>query len=247
MPTPRSTILFLFTLLALGASAHLSNSTTTNTTTNTAICTVFNWDQNPAYWQTYPPRRISAAQTCPNTTTTGNTTTSGNQTCALYPSGYDTYDAVTNLTALFALPFASVVESSVHHSALLTDGFRSNITGVVAGTANLAPGQSSYLNFTGYNYCFTGTVDNCTGTGVADHTAVEACAPLWAILNKHAVIMRGFSTIVNVSQAQVGSYPDPFQGQAPPNLGGSAGAFGGRRAVWEVVVGVLGVVVAIMV
>ncbi|RAL11726.1 uncharacterized protein BO97DRAFT_435113 [Aspergillus homomorphus CBS 101889] len=210
MPTLRSMISIF---LALGASAQ--------NTTNGANCTTFNWDHNKAYWKTYPPRRASAAKTCPssNTTTTTTTTTNNDnnlQTCPITASGDDTYYFRTNLTALSSSTFAPVVEKTVDRSALLTDEFRQNVTGAIDGTSWLEPGQSGYLNFTAYSYCFTGTVDGCT-PGVDNHTPVEVCAPLWHTLHlkkEDFAFVDGIHSVVNISSDRVGLFKDPYEGQA---------------------------------
>ncbi|PYI25230.1 hypothetical protein BP00DRAFT_116258 [Aspergillus indologenus CBS 114.80] len=76
MPTLKSTAAVLLLTLALGAAAQPTTQITIgNNTNNRATCAVFNWDRQPVSWDEYPPLRISAAFSCPNTTTTATNNT----------------------------------------------------------------------------------------------------------------------------------------------------------------------------
>ncbi|PYI33346.1 hypothetical protein BP00DRAFT_424007 [Aspergillus indologenus CBS 114.80] len=195
-----------------------------------ANCTVFNWDHNEAYLKTYPPQRVSGAETC---------SSNKNLTCALTAAGDARYTARTNLTSLSATAFATVVDETVGN-ATLTEEFSDSTVGAIDGTRVLCPGQSAYLNFTAYQYCYTGTVEGCTA-GVKNRTAVEACAPLYHTSADDSVVLDGFYTVVNVSQGQVGQLKDPYENQQR----GDGAAVGVGRAGWYFMVA--GMVGALMV
>ncbi|RAH69473.1 uncharacterized protein BO66DRAFT_392424 [Aspergillus aculeatinus CBS 121060] len=210
--------IFCLSLLSPLATAQSSNQ---------ANCTVFNWDHDEAYLKTYPPQRVSAAETC---------SSNANLTCALTAAGDASYTARTNLTSLSATAFATVVDETVGN-ATLTEEFSDSTVGAIDGTRLLRPGQSAYLNFTAYQYCYTGTVEGCT-SGVENRTAVEACAPLYHTSADNSVVMDGLLTVVNVSQGQVGQLKDPYENQQR----GEGGVVSVGRAEWGVVMlGILGV------
>ncbi|RAL07886.1 uncharacterized protein BO97DRAFT_462509 [Aspergillus homomorphus CBS 101889] len=234
MLTLKPTIALLLLLLqTLSTTAQ-----TTSTTTTQANCTVFNWNHNAAYLKTYAPQRVSGASTCADNN-------NRNLTCALTAAGDAMYSAQTNLTALSAT-FISVVDETVGN-ATLSEEFSRSIAGAIDGTRMLRPGQSAYLNFTAYRYCYTGTVDNCT-SGVENRTAVEACAPLYHLIDEKGeegrAVMDGMLSVVNVSRGAVGQFKDPYENQARGDavaLGTGVGKGVGRG--WWVVVGGLGAAV----
>ncbi|KAL4882262.1 hypothetical protein BJY04DRAFT_50974 [Aspergillus karnatakaensis] len=179
--------------------------TAANAQSNAANCSVFNWDNNPASISTYPPERVGAAGTCPEN--------ESNLTCALTASGDAQYTANVNITGLNIVNFAEVVQSTVDNSTLEAPGFNASIAGAIDTTRILEPGQSAYLNFTAYQFCYTGTVGNCS-EGVDNETAVEVCAPLWR--EDGFPRIDGTYTVVNVSANDVDRYPDPYENQVRP-------------------------------
>ncbi|KAL2865057.1 uncharacterized protein BJX67DRAFT_192588 [Aspergillus lucknowensis] len=191
-----------------------------------ANCTVFNWDRNPAYIAQYPPQRISAGATCPEN--------NQNLTCPLTASGDAQYSATTNITRLSTFNFAPVVEETVagadnsESDNIPTPFFNETIIASIDATRILEPGQSAYLNFTAYRFCYTGTVGKCT-EGVEDGVGVEICAPFW-----HNTSSDGFPSldgeykIVNISEEDVGRYPDPYENQVRGEDDGEGGAAGLR-------------------
>ena len=163
MLSQRTTTHFSLLALTLPATITAQAQTVTN-------CTVFNWDGNNPYITTYPPQRVSGASSCPET--------SSNLTCALSASGYAQYPGRVNITHVAMDIFASVVTETVRSTTLLAPAFNDNVIGSIDATRILKSGQSAYLHFTAYKFCYTGTVGNCTD-GVENGTAIEACAPLW--------------------------------------------------------------------
>ncbi|KAL6230539.1 hypothetical protein BDW75DRAFT_222463 [Aspergillus navahoensis] len=122
------------------------------------------------YLTTYAPQRVSGASSCLQT--------SSNLTCALSASGDAQYLAPNNITNLAADSFTAVVAGTVRNTTLLAPGFNDSVIGSIDTTRILVLGQSAYLNFTAYRFCYTGTVTDCTD-GVENGTAAEACAPVW--------------------------------------------------------------------
>ncbi|KAL4819775.1 hypothetical protein BDW67DRAFT_123339 [Aspergillus spinulosporus] len=194
----------LFSLLALTLPA-----TVTAQAQRLNNCTVFNWDGNNPYLTTYPPQRVSGASSCPET--------SSNLTCALSASGDAQYPALLNITNLAPGDFASVVMETVRSTTLAAPGFNDSVIGSIDATRILASGQSAYLNFTAYKFCYAGTVENCTADGVENGTAIEACAPVWH-KEGGSVRLDGEYKVVNVSVQDVGRYEDPYANQ----VGGDA-------------------------
>ncbi|KAL3476492.1 hypothetical protein BJX99DRAFT_227844 [Aspergillus californicus] len=173
-------------------------------------CTVFNWDDNPSYLkEDAPPIRVSGASTCPEN--------SANLTCALTASGDAQVRGTSNITSLNIGTFVNVVESTVDNSSFPAPGFNETVVGSIDATRVLTPGQSAYLNFTTYLFCYTGSVGNCT-EGVEDGAAVELCAPVWHE-DGSATVFDGVWTVVNVSQSDVDQYSDPYENQ----IGGDDG------------------------
>ncbi|OJJ98943.1 hypothetical protein ASPACDRAFT_121723 [Aspergillus aculeatus ATCC 16872] len=214
MPTLKSTAALFFFTLALGAAAQPTTQVTLrNNTNDETTCAVFNWDRQPVSGDEYPPKRISAAFSCPNTTTTSNNTTS----CEITGTGgYGTYYAVTNLTGVAAGPLTALVQKAVDKKQLQTSNFSAQAT-VYEGVARkpLAPGQSAYAVEIGRSYCFTGTVSSCTGGDhqIADDTPVRVCSPLWQYVRTVGNVIVAYSGIVNVTREQAANLTDPFAGQ----------------------------------
>ncbi|KAL4904354.1 hypothetical protein BDW74DRAFT_154681 [Aspergillus multicolor] len=199
----------LFSLLALTLPAAINAQSTS------ANCSVFNWDRNDPYLATYPPQRISGASSCPDT---------GNLTCALTAEGDGQYSASNNITGLSTTTFTSVVADTVSEGSLIGPGFNESIIGSIDTTQILRPGQSAYLNFTAYKFCYTGIVANCT-EGVDNGTAVEACAPVWHEQGDFATL-DGDYWIVNISASDVDKYDDPYANQVGGGGDGEGGALG---------------------
>ncbi|KAL3458922.1 hypothetical protein BJX64DRAFT_209312 [Aspergillus heterothallicus] len=185
-------------------------------------CSVFNWDTNPAYIQSYPPERVSAAGTCPEN--------EGNLTCPLTASGDAQYSATVNITGLLTTQFVPIVADAVRdennteteYGGLLAPGFNESVIGSIDQTRLIEPGQSAYLNFTAYQYCYEGTVSNCTD-GVEDGAAVRVCAALWHnVTDEGFPIFDGEYTVVNISANDVDDYPDPYENQVRDDDGNAA-------------------------
>ncbi|RAH77879.1 hypothetical protein BO86DRAFT_392269 [Aspergillus japonicus CBS 114.51] len=249
MPTLKSIAAFLLLTLALGAAAQPTTEITIgNDTNNGTTCAVFNWDHQPVSWDEYPPLRISAAFSCPNTTTT--TTTNNTNACEITGTGgYSTYYAVTNLTGLAAGPLTALVQKTVAKKQLQTSNFSAQAT-VYSGVGRmpLAPGQSAYAAEIASSYCFTGTVARCTGGNppIADNTPVRVCSPLWQYVRTVGNVMTSSTRTVNVTREQVANLTDPFAGQNVTLPNGAAGGLvvAGNRWLSGLVVAV---VVAVMV
>ncbi|CEN60656.1 hypothetical protein ASPCAL03091 [Aspergillus calidoustus] len=179
-------------------------------TTTQGNCTIFNWDNNPAYIATYPPQRVSAGGTCPEN--------ESNFTCPLTASGEPQYSATNNLTDLSTRFFVPIIvntlsEANNSASELLAPGFNESVIGAIDQTRLIEPGQSAYLNFTAYRYCFEGTVGNCT-EGLENGRAVQVCAPVWHSLSEGgSTVFDGEYTVVNVSANDVEDYRDPYENQ----------------------------------
>ncbi|KAL4737299.1 hypothetical protein BDV11DRAFT_172106 [Aspergillus similis] len=213
----------LFSLLALTLPATITAQYQT-----VANCTVFDWDQNNPFLTTYPPQRVSGASSCPET--------SSNLTCALSASGDAQYLASANITNLATDAFASVVAGTVRSTTLAAPGFNDSVIGSVDATRILISGQSAYLNFTAYKFCYTGTVANCTD-GVENGTAVEACAPVWHEEGSSARL-DGEYKVVNVSAQDVNQYEDPYANQVGGDgEGGALGLKGSMNAGLAVLAG----------
>ncbi|KAL2846640.1 hypothetical protein BJY01DRAFT_173600 [Aspergillus pseudoustus] len=190
--------------------------------TTQANCTVFNWDNNPAYIATYPPQRVSAGGTCPEN--------EGNLNCPLAASGDAQYAATVNITRLSTRHFVPIVADAVTDAnstqtddgCLLAPGFNSSVIGSIDQTRLIEPGQSAYLNFTAFRYCYEGMVGNCT-EGVEDGTAVQICAPVWHnVTNDGFPIFDGKYTVVNISANEVDEYSDPYENQVRDDGGNAA-------------------------
>ncbi|RDW92895.1 uncharacterized protein DSM5745_00217 [Aspergillus mulundensis] len=201
----------LFSLLTLTLPVTINAQTQTS-----ANCSVFNWDQNDPYLATYPPQRVSGASSCAGT--------SENLTCALTAEGDGQYSASNNISGLATITFTSVVADTVSEDSLIAPGFNDSVIGSIDTTQILRPGQSAYLNFTAYKFCYTGTVANCT-EGVDNDTAVEACAPVWHEQGGYARL-DGEYWVVNISASDVDQYEDPYANQVGGGGDGEGGALG---------------------
>ncbi|KAL3426752.1 hypothetical protein PVAG01_00261 [Phlyctema vagabunda] len=78
--------------------------------------------------------------------------------------------------------------------------FNSSIVGIIDTSAPLRPGRSAYLNFTMLRKCYVGTLSNCSGDGVTDGMGIEACAPLYHMLETQptSIVLDGEVRLVNV-------------------------------------------------
>ncbi|RAL12542.1 uncharacterized protein BO97DRAFT_405474 [Aspergillus homomorphus CBS 101889] len=248
MPTLKSTAALFLLTLALGASAQPTTQVSIgNNASEETTCAVFNWDRQPVSWDQYPPRRITAAFSCPNTT---NTTNKNTDTCEITGrGGYGTYSAVTNITGLAAGPLTALVQKTVDKKQLQTSNFSAQAM-VYEGVARtpLAPGQSAYLTEIGRSYCFTGTVAGCTEGDhqVADDTPVRVCSPLWQYVPTVGNVIVAYSGIVNVTREQAANLTDPFAGQNVTLPNGAAGGLVVAGNGWWTGL-VVAVVVALMV
>ncbi|PYH81349.1 hypothetical protein BO82DRAFT_432689 [Aspergillus uvarum CBS 121591] len=247
MPTLKSTAAFLLLALALDAAAQPTTQITIGNNTHDEItCAVFNWDRQPVSWGEYPPLRVSAAFSCPNTTTTTTTATNNTNACEITGTGgYSTYYAVTNLTGLAAGPLTALVQKTVDKKQLQTSNFSAQATvynGV--GRTPLAPGQSAYAVEIGRSYCFTGTVARCAGGDhqILDDTPVRVCSPLWQYVRTVGNVIVSYGGIVNVTREQVANLTDPFAGQNVTLPNRAAGGFAGAGNGW-----LTGLVVTVMV
>ncbi|KAL4939814.1 hypothetical protein BDV06DRAFT_224652 [Aspergillus oleicola] len=224
----RPTTLTFLSLLSL---------TTAQQTTN---CTVFNWDNETPYLTTYAPQRVSGATSCPSS---DSDSSDRNHTCALTASGDAQYSATSNITSLNLDTFVELIGTAVENSTFAAPDFNSTVIGSIDTTRMINAGQSAYLNFTGYKFCYQGSVGNCTD-GVEDGAPLTICAPVWHG-DGEASVLDGEYTVVNVSREDVGDYEDPYANQQgdEPGEGGAvgleAGLNGGLLAVLVSMVAVL--------
>ncbi|KAL2828017.1 hypothetical protein BDW59DRAFT_53566 [Aspergillus cavernicola] len=196
----------LYTATALSLGSLLILPSSVQAQSSQANCTVFNWDNNAAYIkENTPPIRVSAASSCAEN--------SANFTCALTADGDELVSATNNITNLNTGTFAMVIDETVDNSTFPAPSFNESVIGSVSATRMLTPGQSGYLNFTAYLFCYTGTVENCTD-GVEDDTGIEICAPVWH-QDQSSSILDGIHTVVNVSEQVVegGQLMDPYENQ----------------------------------
>ncbi|KAI9370527.1 hypothetical protein BJX61DRAFT_87891 [Aspergillus egyptiacus] len=201
-------------LLATQAAAktHQTAHQTARQDSGSVNCTVFTWDNNAPYLaEARQPVRVSAGETCPQS--------NDNLTCALTASGAERVDATANLPDL-ALPFfVDVVAKTVDNATWPAPGFNDSVVGRIDATRMLVSGQSAYLDFTPYRFCYRGAVGNCTGGGVQEGEQVEVCAPVWhEVAVGDGVTLDGYYTVVNVSREAVeGGLGDPYEGQVLGN------------------------------
>lgn len=200
-------------------------------------CTIFNWNQQPAYLVTYPGQRISAAQTCPSrnneshacpirVTADQQLTWDYNISTVLRERIWPTKDGSGSF------PF-NLINSSLpaaNESSTATP-FVDVIVGNIDTISELPPGTSGYLELSPYYQCYAGTMSNCTGD-LTDGVGIEACAPLWhTTRTSNALpIFDGELSIRNVSANNISSYPDPFAGLVRSGAGGHAASLGGSTA-----------------
>ncbi|KAL4929781.1 uncharacterized protein BDV17DRAFT_55560 [Aspergillus undulatus] len=184
-------------------------------------CTIFNWDENNSYLTKYSPQRVSGASSCPDN--------SENLTCPLTASGDAQYTATYNISALNIESFIDVVLNTVNNDTLSAPSFNATVVGSIDTTKIIEAGQSAYLNFTAYKFCYEGSVANCTD-GVEDGTPLRICAPVWHEEgswrgDEASPRFDGEYTIVNISREDVSRYPDPYENQVgdEPGEGGAVG------------------------
>ena len=164
-------------------------------------CTVFNWDHQRPTLGKLPPQRVSGAQTCE---------AKGNGTCALTAAGDAKFEATKNITTLRTHTYADLVQEAVgNDSDMPAPSFNQSIIAAIDQTRSLQNGQSGYLNFTAASFCYSGTLDNCTGA-VRNGTAVEFCAPVW----HDAGVVSGDYSIVRIDKDDVDRYSDPYENQS---------------------------------
>ncbi|KAL4886868.1 hypothetical protein BJY04DRAFT_212839 [Aspergillus karnatakaensis] len=201
----------LFLLVAVLPATPAAQSTTSNGT-----CTTFTWDTSPPYLKaSYPPIRITGASTCPGSNTTSTTS---NRTCTLTARGDAPVSATSNITNLYTSQFAPVVNSTVPADTLLAPSFRSFIAGAVDTRRILEGGESGYLNFTAYLFCYTGSVGGCSsgssgGEGrenaeIQNGAGVEICAPVFSVHRDGYPVLEGGVEVVGVGEEDVDRYPD---------------------------------------
>ncbi|KAI0149477.1 hypothetical protein GGR57DRAFT_504659 [Xylariaceae sp. FL1272] len=191
-------------------------------------CTQFNWNQQPAYIVKDDPQAVSGAEACPQSAANG--------TCYVTAKGDAQFSWSTNVTGLrtyvATAPVRDVLVDAINAAAsseLNSTGpspsLNYSVIAAVDQTRILAPGQAAYLNFTAYQFCFAGTLANCTGT-VEDGTPVEGCAPLWRQTSPSAAVeVDGEYTLVNISADDVDQYTDPFKGQSSGEEGAASDGF----------------------
>jgi hypothetical protein len=209
----------------------ITRITAQSSSTREGNCTVFNWDQQPAYVRyDTTPQRISAAESCPkreNIThqcaiiAEGDLQVQWKQNSTLQDSSWNGEDGVTSF---FYTIIHTAVQDYLNENNVT---FNNTIIGLIDSVATLEPGSAGYLNFTSLLSCFQGTFGNCTG--VDDGLAVEACTPVATVDESGLAILQGNYSVQNVSEAHVGKYNDPFAGQS---RGAAERSFSIR---WEVI------------
>ncbi|KAH7370324.1 hypothetical protein BKA65DRAFT_561978 [Rhexocercosporidium sp. MPI-PUGE-AT-0058] len=189
-------------------------------------CTIFTWDQQPAYYTYGPPERISGASTCAPKKNESHY-------CALKADGDIQVRYSNNVTEIddscwrspegITCFLESIIKPAINAS-LNGEFWDNSVVGAIDNTATIEPGISAYLNFTTLKRCFVGTMSNCKGN-VTDGTVLEACAPVYHSVGANfRAIMDGDVIVVNISEADVGNYRDPFANQVSGEEG-SAGRF----------------------
>merc|ERR1712093_815924 len=143
-------------------STILSLATVQAQSTSENNCTVFTWDQQPAYYIYGPPERISGATTC---------APRNNE------SHYCARDSCWNPPDGVTCFLESIIKPAVNAS-LNGEPWSNSVIGAIDNWEPIEPGESAYLNFTTLKRCFVGTMSNCTGN-LTDGLALEACAPVW--------------------------------------------------------------------
>ncbi|KAK0112732.1 hypothetical protein ONS95_014468 [Cadophora gregata] len=208
-------------------SALLSIATVHAQVVSANNCTVFSWDQQPAYYVYGPPERISGASTCAPRNNESHY-------CALNADGDIQVQYSKNVTSLRdscwntpdgpACFLESIVKTAVNAS-LNGEPWNNSVIASVNTWEAIEPGTSAYLNFTTLKRCFVGTMSNCTGN-LTDGVVLEACAPVYHTTGTNPrAIMDGEVIVVNVSEADVGNFRDPFEKQFSGEGGGAAGNF----------------------
>ena len=196
-------------------STILSLATVQAQSTSENNCTVFTWDQQPAYYIYGPPERISGATTCAPRNNESHY-------CALKADGDIQVQYSKNVTSLrdscWNTPdgvtcfLESIIKPAVNAS-LNGEPWSNSVIGAIDNWESIEPGESAYLNFTTLKRCFVGTMSNCTGN-LTDGLALEACAPVWhTVGTSQRAIMDGEVIVVNISEADVGNFRDPFANQ----------------------------------
>ncbi|KAH7417870.1 hypothetical protein BKA64DRAFT_653037 [Cadophora sp. MPI-SDFR-AT-0126] len=197
-------------------STLLSFSTVHAQSTSENNCTIFTWDQQPAYYIYGHPERISGATTCAPRNNESHY-------CALKADGDIQVQYSNNVTefrdACWNTPdgttcfLESIIKPAVNAS-LNGEPWNDSVIGSIDNWASIAPGTSAYLNFTTLKRCFVGTMSNCTGN-LTDGLALEACAPVWhTVGTSPRAIMDGEVIVVNISEADVANFRDPFENQS---------------------------------
>lgn len=199
-------------------------------------CTIFNWDeQDPYVIGGQNGSRVSAAATCPEGP--------ANRTCAIRAEGDDLIGGGWNLTDIrynHDLLFWAV-RQGINNDTLLAPGFNHSIAGAIDGIGVLQPGQSGYLNFSAYQYCYTGSIAGCVGE-VDNGTAIQVCAPVWHH-EGDSIRLDGRYSMQNISADDVDQYSDPFAGQV--DNGGAAVMLTGKMSGGLAVLARLAAVMAI--
>merc|ERR1711964_809407 len=162
-------------------STILSLATVQAQSTSENNCTVFTWDQQPAYCALKADGDIQV-QYSKNVT-------------SLRDSCWNTPDGVTCF-------LESIIKPAVNAS-LNGEPWSNSVIGAIDNWEPIEPGESAYLNFTTLKRCFVGTMSNCTGN-LTDGLALEACAPVWhTVGTSQRAIMDGEVIVVNISEADV--------------------------------------------
>lgn len=233
MPSTKWTMLLTVAFVALSHNVQAQGSSN---------CTRFDWDQRPLYIVDDRPRRVSAAEVCPQS--------AQNKTCLVTAEGDEQFSSRWNVTKLSTFvpgtsmnPFVESINAAVgpglSTAGLSTTHFNSSVIAAVDQTRTIAPGRAAYLNFTALLFCFTGTTGDCTGP-IANGTPIEVCAPLWRQTSKSARrTVDGEYSLVYVDARDAANFTDPYSGQSSGGEVGDEGSAGVIRAnsrLWPLVV-----------
>lgn len=198
----------------------------TSTAQSSSNCTTFDWDRQPPYLTTLPPKRVSAALSCPPSAT--------NRSCTLTASGDELFSASKNLSiSSFIIGTArdlliDSVQASVDPNTLLAPFFNASIIVPVDRSAPLEPGKSGYLNFTAHQFCYSGSVGSCQeGSEVRNGAAIEICAPLWREVGDDGEVVDGEYEVVEIDEGDVEKFRDPYAGQVRADEGGAGNVMAG--------------------
>lgn len=205
---------------------------------NPSSCAQFNWDQRPLYLVNDKPKRISAAETCPDTAQNG--------TCLVRAEGDAQFTYTRNLTGISSLisgtgqnlllkSINDAVEATLATADLGPTSFNMSVIAPIDQTRALNPGQTAYMIFTALFFCFTGNTGNCTGV-ITDGTPIEVCAPLWRRRSNNAPrTVDGDYDLIFINAADAEDFSDPFANQNSGGGGQGGGSQGSGQSAADVV------------